>query len=571
MFIRSVQLLVLAGVAAMVLQAGPSSLRAQSDASTALAGQITSAEEGSMEGVLVTAKKAGSTVAVTVASDERGRYRFPRTRLEPGRYAIRIRAIGYEVDDPGPVEIVEIPAPKAQQLDLKLHKIQDVTTQLTDGEWITSWPGTAAQKRTPFGCAGFCHSLEPIVRSHHTAEQWPAILLRMSRYAATSSPERPQMKPRGGGAGMGGAPVQDENGPISEPTRRDAQYLSSINLSSVTRWQYPLKTLPRPKGKATHAIVTEYDLPRADAMPHDVTVDTDRTLWFTDFGQHYLGHLDPKTGKVVEYPLPISIQGNPTGSLDIRIDRDGYIWMGQMYQSGVARFDKKMHEFKVFPVPSDQIGPVGYAQQAMVAVNSYKVDGKVWMNDPPLVGVRRIDLKTGQYERFEPYKKFSNEPHSMYGIAADSRNNLYLMDLGNTYITRIDAKTTEVTLYPTPTPDSGPRRGTFDAQDRLWFAENRANQVGMFDARSHEFKEWPAPPATYPYDAVLDKNGDIWTGGMFNDRVARINSRTGETVGYLLPRSTNIRRVDVDNSTNPPTLWIGNNHSASIVKVEPLD
>ena len=91
-------------------------------------------------------------------------------------------------------------------------------------------------------------------------------------------------------------------------------------------------------------------------MPHDVTVDTDRTLWFTDFGQHYLGHLDPKTGKVVEYPLPISIQGNPTGSLDIRIDRDGYIWMGQMYQSGVARFDKKMHEFKVFPVPAIKSG-----------------------------------------------------------------------------------------------------------------------------------------------------------------------------------------------------------------------
>ena len=124
MFIRSVQLMVLAGVAAMVLQVGPSSLRAQSDASTALAGQITSAEEGSMEGVLVTAKKAGSTVAVTVASDERGRYRFPRTRLEPGRYAIRIRAIGYEVDDPGPVEIVEIPAVKAKQLDLKLHRFR---------------------------------------------------------------------------------------------------------------------------------------------------------------------------------------------------------------------------------------------------------------------------------------------------------------------------------------------------------------------------------------------------------------------------------------------------------------
>ena len=60
-------------------------------------------------------------------------------------------------------------------------------------------------------------------------------------------------------------------------------------------------------------------------------------------------------------------------------------------------------------------------------------------------------------------------------------------------------------------------------------------------------------------------------GCMSTDRVVRVNSTTGETVEYLLPRPTNIRRVDVDNSTNPPTFWVGNNHGASIVKVEPLD
>ena len=42
-------------------------------------------------------------------------------------------------------------------------------------------------------------------------------------------------------------------------------------------------------------------------------------------------------------------------------------------------------------------------------------------------------------------------------------------------------------------------------------------------------------------------------------------------VKYLLPHPTNIRRVDVDNSTDPPTFWVGNNHGASIVKVEPID
>jgi hypothetical protein len=42
-------------------------------------------------------------------------------------------------------------------------------------------------------------------------------------------------------------------------------------------------------------------------------------------------------------------------------------------------------------------------------------------------------------------------------------------------------------------------------------------------------------------------------------------------VDYLLPRTTNIRRVFVDQSGERPVLWVGSNHGASIIKVEPLD
>jgi len=45
-----------------------------------LSGRVTSAEEGAMEGVLVSAKKPGSTITVTVVSDREGRYRFPEKK-----------------------------------------------------------------------------------------------------------------------------------------------------------------------------------------------------------------------------------------------------------------------------------------------------------------------------------------------------------------------------------------------------------------------------------------------------------------------------------------------------------
>src|SRR5262245_472121 len=88
---------ILAIIGIVLAQAGPLPAQAQS---AALTGQVSSATEAVMEGVLVSAKKAGSTITLTVVSDDKGRYSFPADRLEPGSYAISIRAIGYKLEGP---------------------------------------------------------------------------------------------------------------------------------------------------------------------------------------------------------------------------------------------------------------------------------------------------------------------------------------------------------------------------------------------------------------------------------------------------------------------------------------
>ena len=51
----------------------------------ALIGLVRSSEEGPMEGVLVSAQRLNTPITTTVVTDVKGRYSFPRTRLEPGR------------------------------------------------------------------------------------------------------------------------------------------------------------------------------------------------------------------------------------------------------------------------------------------------------------------------------------------------------------------------------------------------------------------------------------------------------------------------------------------------------
>ncbi len=68
---------------------------AQSHRPAALTGTVSSQQEGKMEGVVVSAKRRGSTIMVSVSTNAQGQYAFPQDRLAPGIYDITMRAVGY--------------------------------------------------------------------------------------------------------------------------------------------------------------------------------------------------------------------------------------------------------------------------------------------------------------------------------------------------------------------------------------------------------------------------------------------------------------------------------------------
>jgi streptogramin lyase len=528
---------------------------------SALAGQVTSAEEGAMEGVLVSAKRAGSNKTITVVSDAKGRYAFPANRLEPGKYTVTIRAVGYDLA--GPVS-PEVTTKGQATADIKLVKTKDLAAQLSNAEWLHSAPGTAQQKRPLLSCVG-CHTLERVFRSKHDGDAFVKTIQRMGTYANQSTVLNPQKRLTGRDTDM----VGEERARVQ---KQQSDYFATINLSQSAdpaKWPYELKPFPRPKGQGTRVIITEWDLPRPTIQPHDVVVDSKGTVWYSDFGSQFIGKFDQKTGKLTEIPTPELKKGSPLGSLSIRLDREDNLWLGMMYQAAVGKFDTKTEKLQVWQIPAEWNRP--NTQVNMTSPLNIAVDGKVWSQNNGFAGVHRIDLKTGEWETWEPFKA-APVGHNIYDVISDSKNNAWFTDIGRETIGRIDAKTKEVTLYETPTKSSGPRRGIMDEQDRIWFAQYRGNRIAMFDTKTERFQEWEVPtPWTGPYDVALDKNGDAWTGSMLNDRIVRLNTKTGQFVEYLLPRTTNVRRVFVDSSTTPVTFWVGSNHGASIIKLEPLE
>ena len=523
----------------------------------ALSGEVSSAQEGLMEGVLVSAKKEGSTITVSVVSDAKGHFGFPAARLEPGHYALGIRAAGYDLDGPHDVTLA---AGQESKVAIKLKPARNLSGQLSNAEWLISMPGSDEQKRFLLQCNS-CHTLERIVKSTHDTAEFMQVFQRMAGYYPGSTPLHPQRL-------TGDAVRNISHGPEAQKT---AEWLASVNLSAQERWSWPLKTLPRLTGQSTHVIITEYDLPNRQIEPHDVMLDRDGHVWYSDFGQMFLGELDPETGKVTQHPIPVVKPGYSLGTLDLEIDKDGNPWIGLMYQSAIAKFDRKTGKFEVWSTPKEWDSDAG--QLGHLAVEGTPADAKVWIKNSAGGHIYRLDLASNRFEDLgSPKDPRTGKRIGTYGIHSDADNNLYLLDFSAGNIVRIDAKSKEPTVYLTPTPNSHPRRGRVDDQGRLWFAEYFGNAIGMLDPQSGKIAEWKVPtPWSSPYDALLDRNGEAWTGSMNTDRVTRLDVKTGRYTEYPLPRPTNIRRVFVDDSKNPGTLWIGSNHGASIVKVEPLD
>ncbi len=545
------------GLMAFILQAGAQPTPALAQAAAALSGQVSSDAEGMMEGVVVSARRDGASYTISVVSDDQGRYNFPADRLEPGNYALEIRAVGYELD--GSIS-ADVAAGATASADLALRPTRNLSAQLTNAEWLLSIPGTHRQKSFMLNCTS-CHTMERILKSSYDAEGFLTVFDRMAKYYPGSMPTKPQ---RLNGTAMRMGRTRAVAGEVAE-------WLASINLSQSETRSYELQTLPRLTGDSTKVIITEYDLPSDLIQPHDVIIDDEGTVWYSDFGQMLLGKMDANTGEVTQYPIPTIKPGWPTGTLDLEADRDGNIWVGVMYQANIARFDPKTEQFEQWSVPAEW--QTDGSQTGHLAVRATHVDGKVWMKNSDETNIYRMDIATGEFEDFGvQFDPTTGRKLGVYGLHSDSNNNVYLLDFSSNNIGKIDADTGELSVYKTPSEGSRPRRGRVDGKDRLWFAEYGTNAIGVFDPDTESFAEWPVPtPWSAPYDAVYDNaNNQAWTGSMFTDRVSRLDVETGEYTEYPLPRSTNIRRVFVDERTSPGTLWIGSNHGASIVKVEPL-
>jgi streptogramin lyase len=196
----------------------------------------------------------------------------------------------------------------------------------------------------------------------------------------------------------------------------------------------------------------------------------------------------------------------------------------------------------------------------------FDAQGDMFIVDMVNNAIRKIDMKTGILTTLAgtgkkgytgdggPAKDAQfNQPHSIqFGPEGD----LYICDIGNHVIRKIDMKTGTISTFagvgkagPTPdgapiagTPLKGPRSLDFDKEGNLWLATREGNQVFQFDLKAGKIHHiagtgksgftgngGPAKEATLsgPKGIAIDAEGNVWLADCESHSIRMVNMKTG--------------------------------------------
>ena len=495
-------------------------LQATSPAGGSLRGKITNTEGVPQAAVFLTAKNLATGVAVTVLTDQNGRYRMPS--LRSAEYDLTAKQIGYETVRREGYRIVD----GGSLANFRMRPLTDLRKQMPSSSFLALLSNGPEKSRFILDCTG-CHqfdlktilSREDPKRAKNRQEwiEWTQLMVKF--FGAAS--QFPIISP-------------------SQDPETTADWLVA-EIGQPTEFGQTLLSPRRANLEASDVVITEYDLPEQTDLPHDLVLDSDGNVVITGMSTHKMYKLHPGTGTFADYPIPV--QGaNPRA---VEISPDGKWWVLLGLPRRIASYDPSSGEWKDYEIG---MYPHGIALD----------DGRIWFNghftkDPELIGY--LDVQTGEVTTYKvPVEAMpdggSNIP---YGLRRGPDGTLWGTELVGNRLIKFSPETAEFTLYELPTLFSGPRRPDVGPDGAVWIPEYAANKLARFDPSTETFVEYELPiPDSLPYIARVDhRTSDVWVATAGGDFIARFDLNAQRFVVYPLPtQGALIRHMHVDHRTS---------------------
>src|SRR3989442_2309982 len=116
--------------------------------------------------------------------------------------------------------------------------------------------------------------------------------------------------------------------------------------------------------------IQEYPLKTPHSGPHGLDEDKDGNIWYTGNTGALVGKLDPKTKAVTEYKMPDPDAKDPHTLI---FDQSGILWFTVQNANRVGRLDPQTGEIKLLTPPTPKARPYGMAVDSKGAAFFFEV------------------------------------------------------------------------------------------------------------------------------------------------------------------------------------------------------
>lgn len=487
-----------------------------------LAGRVSDASGNPMVGVLVKARIDRMTV--TVPSQRDGSFRL--TELRPGTYEVRAEQRGFAAD----ARRVVVPSTTSLHFAMTTAPVDSHDLSGVDLEKVL--PEGPYKKRL-LGCE-ICHSWTGLTsRKQFRADTWVYGMRTMvGKKIASIDPK--DMQPM-------------------------AEYLQA-SFGPDAKLPLDLLSTDPVEGGLNIKYVT-FDIPTANAMPHTAVPDGKGNVWFTEFGGGKIGTVNVKTGQMEEFAITEGIAEHPSPRPHgLTLDWAGNVWFTEPGAGRIGRFDPKTRTFKHYVVPptkhrmnrSATNEAPSEVQSANQEVSTHTLiadpQGDIWFTSLRGDPVRKLNVRTGDFTEYV----IRDGGADLYGIARDPKTGrIWYAGLGISEVGYIDPVTGTITRFPTPTPNSGPRRLHIDSNGVAWFNLYNVSKIARADPATGRVTEWdlPGPRTAQPYPLGLDNQGRVWTQTYKDDLLHMFDPKTERITTYVMPnKGLGLRDFYVDES-----------------------
>jgi virginiamycin B lyase len=368
---------------------------------------------------------------------------------------------------------------------------------------------------------GFCHSLNTVINTGHSPEEWKTVMHMMVNI---------------------GSPVPE------------------VQFAAVTDYlakNFPEKPLPPAVVIPGNVEVSiqEWVVPTPGSRPHDPMAAPDGSLWYAGQMANVLGRVDPRTGEIKEYHLKTPNSG-PHGLIP---DKEGNVWFTANFKSYIGKLDPKTGDVTEYPMPD----PKARDPHTLLMDEN----GTIWFTVQSANMVGKLTPATGEVKLVTvPTPKARP-----YGMVIDSKGVPFFVEFGSNKVASIDPETMQIHEFVLPNEKSRPRRVAITPDDVLWYADYSRGYLGRLDTKTGEVKEWASPggPQSQPYGITAIGN-IIWysESHVKPNTVVRFDTKTEKFQTWEIPSGGGVVRNMVHTADGNLVLACSGVNRVALVRVK---